>query len=76
MENSKSVILQVVAVAYEKWLHLEVRLWLVVKHGFFILLQVLFELILFTLCPEVVSEEVKQRARIMMNRTQQSTLPE
>ena len=34
-------------------------------HLFF--LQVLFELILFTICPEVMSEEVKQRAMVLMN---------
>ncbi|KAJ7377095.1 sorting nexin 25 [Desmophyllum pertusum] len=35
----------------------------VTKHLFY----VLFELILSTICPEVISEEVKQRARIMKN---------
>lgn len=35
----------------------------VTKHLFY----VLFELILFTICPEVMSEEVKQRAMVLMN---------
>ena len=42
-------------------------------HSLFFWFQILFELILFTLCPEVLSEDVKQRAKIM--KTEQEILP-